>query len=267
MATAGVAKFPTQDVLGIPMAAVTMGQTLDIVDDAIARREPLRIGVVNAAKIVNMRRDTLLGEDVLSSDIILADGMAVVWASRAVRRPLPERVAGIDLMHGMLERGNSRGYGVYCLGATDEVLDKTIAQIAKDYPGVRVVGRANGYFTSADEPKVAAAIAESGADILLVAMTSPKKENFLGKWGKDLNVTVCHGVGGSFDVMAGKVQRAPELWQRLGLEWLYRVKQEPGRLWRRYLVTNTLFVVAVAREMLHPTAAQPSASPAGASRR
>ena len=266
MAT-GLAKFPTQDVLGIPLAAVTMGETLDLVDDAIARRQPMRIGVVNAAKIVNMRRDSLLGEDVLSSDIILADGMAVVWASRAVGRPLPERVAGIDLMHGMLERGNRLGYGVYCLGATDEVLDKTIAQINKDYPGVRVVGRANGYFSGADEPHIAAAIAAAGADILLVAMTSPKKENFLGKWGKDLNVTVCHGVGGSFDVMAGKVQRAPELWQRLGLEWLYRVKQEPGRLWRRYLVTNTLFVAAVVREMLRPTVRQTAGAPAGAARR
>jgi N-acetylglucosaminyldiphosphoundecaprenol N-acetyl-beta-D-mannosaminyltransferase len=113
--------------------------------------------------------------------------------------------------------------------------------MAADYPGVQVAGSRDGYFKDAEEQAVAADIGASRADILLVAMTSPKKEKFLARWSETLGVPVCHGVGGSFDVMAGKVERAPDLWQRLGLEWLYRVKQEPRRLWRRYLVTNALF--------------------------
>ncbi len=228
-------------ILGVPVHPMSMAQVLDLVHAAINQRSKLQIGVVNAAKVVNMHRDPALGEDVLSSDLILADGQAVVWASRILGAPLPERIAGIDLMYGMFERGQKHGYRVYCLGATEEISAKVAERIAADYPGVVLAGRHNGYFSKDEEARIAAEIAASRADILLVAMTSPKKENFLARWTQVMGVPVCHGVGGSFDVMAGKVMRAPPAWQRLGLEWLYRVKQEPRRLWRRYFVTNTLF--------------------------
>jgi N-acetylglucosaminyldiphosphoundecaprenol N-acetyl-beta-D-mannosaminyltransferase len=240
--TPGVSRgVDVRELFGVPIAAATMAQALDRVEGAIARRERLQIGVVNAAKIVNMRRDAMLREDVLSSDVIYADGMAVVWASRLLGRPLPERVAGIDLMKNILARGMERHWRVFCLGATDEVLDQAIARMKVDYPGVMVVGSQHGYFAAAEEEEVARRIAETRPDVLFVAMTSPKKENFLARWSGLIAAPVCHGVGGSFDVIAGKVERAPLAWQRLGLEWLYRVKQEPRRLWRRYLVTNTLF--------------------------
>lgn len=228
-------------LFGVPVHPVTMPQALDIADRAIVRRERLRIGVVNAAKVVNMRRNPELEEDVTSSDLVLADGIAVVWASRILGHALPERVTGIDLMMGMLRRGNERGYRVYCLGATDEVLRKVIERIGSDYPNVVLAGWHHGYFSQNEEAQLADLIAVARPDILLVAMTSPKKEKFLAQWSAHIAAPVCHGVGGSFDVLAGKVQRAPESWQRLGLEWLYRLKQEPSRLWRRYLVTNTLF--------------------------
>jgi N-acetylglucosaminyldiphosphoundecaprenol N-acetyl-beta-D-mannosaminyltransferase len=237
-------------LLGIPIHPLTMPEALDVVQDAITRHERLQIGVVNAAKIVNMRRNPELGEDVMTSNLILADGMAVVWASRILGRPLPERVAGIDLMYGILERGNKHGYRVYCLGATEEVSAAVAEQITVRYPNVKLVGRRNGYFRNDEDKAVADDIARSRADVLFVAITSPKKERFLAAWSDTMDVPVCHGVGGSFDVMAGKVQRAPESWQRLGLEWLYRVKQEPGRLWKRYLVTNTLFSMIVFKEWL-----------------
>jgi N-acetylglucosaminyldiphosphoundecaprenol N-acetyl-beta-D-mannosaminyltransferase len=227
-----------------------MDEVLALIDRTIADRGRLQVGVVNAAKIVNMRRDEVLRNDVMSSDIILPDGTSVVWASRILGRPLPERVAGIDLMMGMLRRGNENRYRIYCLGATDDVLEKATARIAADYPSVRLVGWHNGYFTTEEEPAIADEIVAAKPDILLVAMSSPKKEKFLARWNDRLDVPVCHGVGGSFDVMAGKVQRAPERWQRLGFEWLYRVLQEPRRLWRRYLVTNTLFCGMVLQEYL-----------------
>lgn len=239
---------PSPRLAELPIAPVTMEQALDRVDAAIGRGERLRIGVVNAAKIVKMDRDPLLREDVLSSDLLLADGASVVWARRFLGRPLPERVAGIDLMLGLLKRGSERSYRVFCLGATEEVLARTCDRIAADFPGVKIVGRRNGYFSPEEEEEVAAEIDRARPDVVFVAMTSPRKERFLGRWGPRLDVRVWHGVGGSFDVLAGKVRRAPVAWQRLGLEWLYRVLQEPRRLWRRYLVTNTAFCLMVLRE-------------------
>ncbi len=236
-----------KEVLGIPINAMTMSRALDAIDEAIVLRKSVQIGVVNAAKIVNMRRDPALRQDVLSSDLIFADGMSVVWASRILGRRLPERVAGIDLMMGMLVRGDKKGYRIFFLGATDDVLGAVVDRVGREYPGVQVAGRQNGYFKESEEEGIARRIRESRADILLVAITSPKKEKFLARWSETINVPVSHGVGGSFDVYAGKVERAPESWQKLGLEWLYRLKQEPGRLWKRYLVTNTLFAGMVLR--------------------
>jgi N-acetylglucosaminyldiphosphoundecaprenol N-acetyl-beta-D-mannosaminyltransferase len=241
--------FATRDILGVPIAAATMTAVVDHVHGAIVSRTPLQIGVVNAAKLVNMQRDSQLARDVLGCDVVLADGMSVVWASWLLNRPLPERVAGIDLMHAIFERGARHGYRVYCLGATQEVLDRALSVLARDYPGIIFAGSHHGYFSAAEEAAVAADIQGARPDILIVAMTSPRKEQFIARWMHQLGVTVCHGVGGSLDVVAGKVQRAPAVWQRLGLEWLYRVAQEPGRLWRRYLVTNTLFIALVAREL------------------
>jgi N-acetylglucosaminyldiphosphoundecaprenol N-acetyl-beta-D-mannosaminyltransferase len=240
-------------MFGVPISALTMEQVVSLVDDTIARRATLLLGVVNAAKLVNMRRDKRLRKAVLAADMILADGVAVVWASRLLGRRLPERVTGIDLMHEMLQRGTDRHYRVFCLGATDEVLETTVARIRADYPGVVVAGYRNGYFSSDNELEIVESIRAARPDILLAAMSSPKKEIFLERWFGRLDVPICHGVGGAFDVLAGKVRRAPDGWQRLGLEWLYRVVQEPRRLWRRYMVTNTLFGIMVLRERFFRT--------------
>lgn len=242
-------KLHTRDLFGVPIHALTMSGALDVIHESITSRKRLAIGVVNAAKLVNMRQDPNLREDVLSSDLILADGLSVVWAARLLRRPLPERVAGIDLMHAMLARGQEHGYRFYCLGATQDVLDKVLDAIATTYPGAKIAGWHHGYFSADEEATVVRHIVEAQPDILFVAMTSPRKERFMGRWAGQLNVPVLHGVGGSFDVLAGKVRRAPLGWQRLGLEWLYRLLQEPRRLWKRYLITNTLFCSMLAGEL------------------
>jgi N-acetylglucosaminyldiphosphoundecaprenol N-acetyl-beta-D-mannosaminyltransferase len=240
---------PTRELFGIPIAALTLEETLNRVEQAVASRTRLQIGVVNAAKIVNMRRDDMLRQDVLSSDLILADGIAVVWASRLLGVELPERVPGIDLMEGILRRGTAHGYRVFCLGAEPDVLEKAADRMAAEHAGVKIIGRQHGYFSEEQEEAVARAIHEARPDVLFVAMTSPIKEQFLARWSGVLGVPVCHGVGGSFDVLAGKVKRAPRIWQRLGLEWLYRVVQEPRRLTKRYLVTNTLFCGMLLQEL------------------
>ena len=186
----------------------------------------------------------------LSSDLIVADGSAVVWASRILGQKLPQRVTGIDLMYGMLKRGNSNGYRIFCLGAKEEISLKVAQRIQKDYPGAVVAGRHHGYFTEEEETEIAEQIKAARPDILFVAITSPKKEKFLARWSGFIDVPICHGVGGSFDVFAGKVDRAPLAWQKFGLEWLYRLKQEPRRLWRRYFVTNTSFIILLLEDFL-----------------
>jgi len=237
-------------ILGLPIDPLTMDAAIERVERAIQQRSRLLIGVVNAAKLVNLRRDGELRDAVLACDMLLADGMSVVWAGRLLRRRLPERVTGIDLMLRMLEVADRRGYRVFFLGATEEVLSATVARIRREYPGVCVAGARNGYFGGEEESRVAAQIATAQPDMLLVAMSSPNKELFLRRWSSHMDVPVLHGVGGAFDVYAGKVRRAPPLWQRRGMEWFYRVLQEPRRLWKRYLVTNTLFTLLVLRELL-----------------
>lgn len=229
-------------ILGVPVDVLSMGEVVSKVSSIIQDKNRLRIGVVNAAKLVNMKRDSDLQKDVLSSDLILADGAAVVWASKLMGNPLPERVAGIDLMFELLSLANKKQFRVYFLGASEEVSTKVVEKVREEYPDVVVAGRQNGYFADEDEKKIAEKIAQSEANIIFVAMTSPKKELFMARWDDVIGVNVVHGVGGSFDVFAGKVERAPIMWQKYGLEWLYRVKQEPRRLWKRYLVTNTLFL-------------------------
>ena len=240
-------------LFGVTVHAVTQERAVEICADAVQGDGLLRIGVLNAAKVVKLRRRPHLREALLACDLMLADGMAVVWASRLLGRPLPERVAGNDLFTSLLAAAGERGESVYILGARQEVLDRVLEIIHERYPGVTVAGARHGYFSDEDEPAIAEAIRESGADYLFVGMTTPKKEQFIGRWGATMGVKVCHGVGGSLDVMAGKVKRAPERWQKLGLEWLYRVCQEPRRLWRRYLVTNTLFLGLLIRELLSKT--------------
>lgn len=243
----------TAPLFGIEVHRSTMKLALLEIDKAIKQRSSLGIGMLNAAKIVNMRKNQELYDSVLSSNLIMADGVSVVAASKILAKPLPERVAGIDLMYAILDQGNDKKYRVYCLGASEDISQSVQRKIAIHYPHVVIVGSHNGYYTSDEEASVVLDIASAKADVLLVAMTSPKKERFMAKYNQIMKVPVIHGVGGSFDVFAGKVQRAPLLWQKYGLEWLYRLKQEPRRLFYRYLITNILFICLVIKELAKPT--------------
>lgn len=238
----------TRRLLGVQVHAASMNQVIAACRTAMSERRPLSIGVVNAAKVVRMRRDPALRDAVLASDVVLADGMGVVWASRVLGCPLPERVAGIDLFVRLLSLAEAEGLSVFFLGARQDVLDRTLDGVRARHPALRIAGSRNGYFRSDEEEAVAAAIAAAHPDLLFVGISSPRKELFLSRFGAILGATVSHGVGGSFDVLAGDLRRAPPRWQRAGVEWLYRLLQEPRRLWQRYLVTNTLFVGMVLRE-------------------
>jgi N-acetylglucosaminyldiphosphoundecaprenol N-acetyl-beta-D-mannosaminyltransferase len=200
--------------------------------------------------MVRLRQDAHLRDSLLDCDLLLADGQSVVWASRLLRRRVPERVAGVDLFERLLELAARDGRSIYLLGARADVLATLQERLGERFPALKIAGARDGYFSDAEASTVAADIADSRADMLFLGMTSPKKEIFLGDYGETLSVPVLHGVGGSFDILAGVTKRAPLLWQRLGLEWLYRVLQEPRRLWRRYFTTNATFIALVLRELV-----------------
>lgn len=244
----------TRRLFGLEVDALTLAETVALAEGAIRTGDRLLVGVVNAAKVVKLTADDVLRDSLLTCDVLLADGQSVVWASRVLGKPLPERVAGIDLFEALLALADRDHRRVYFLGAKPEVLSAMVEVVARRWPDLVVAGSRDGYFDRTESPQVADAIRASGADMLFLGMTTPHKEVFLGTYGDQLGVPVLHGVGGSFDVLAGVTRRAPERWQRAGLEWAYRVLQEPRRLWRRYLVTNTAFLGLLVAERIHPRA-------------
>ena len=239
------------NILNTKIHDLTMNGTLELVENAIENKEQIHHVVVNAGKVVQMQKDMQLRESVNSSDIINADGQSVVWAAKFLNKPIKERVAGIDLMQNVVKLAASKKYKIYFLGAEEAVVSKTVAHYSKEFGKEIVAGYRNGYYQAEDEKEVVNDIVSSKANILFVAITSPKKENFLYKYKKELtSVNFIMGVGGSFDVMAGKTERAPLWMQEMGLEWLYRLLQEPERMWKRYLIGNSKFILLVLKEKL-----------------
>ena len=230
------------NLFGIKIHAMTMDDLINICGECISKRDSLLLGVINVAKLVNSRKNDELHRSLTEADIVLADGLPIIWLTRMMGSPLPERVAGIDIMYELLKEANEKNYRVYFLGAKAEVLQTMIKNVQKDYPDIPIAGYSDGYFDKDEEEVVARNIKDSRADILFVGISSPKKENFLKNWRNIIDVPICHGVGGSFDILAGVTNRAPIWMQNYGLEWLYRLIQEPRRMWKRYLFTNIMFI-------------------------
>ena len=242
-------KMKKINILNTHIHNLTMQETLTIVDNTIHKGDQLHHVVVNAGKIVAMQNDLQLRQSVNESDLINADGQAIVWASKMLGKPLKERVAGIDLMVNLVALASEKKYKVFFFGAKEEVVKRVVDIYSKQYNSNIVAGYRNGYFKKEEEQDIAREIANSGANMLFVAISSPTKENFLYE-NKDLlkKVNFVMGVGGSFDVVSGKVKRAPLWMQNSGLEWFYRFAQEPKRMWKRYLVGNSKFIFLVLKE-------------------
>jgi N-acetylglucosaminyldiphosphoundecaprenol N-acetyl-beta-D-mannosaminyltransferase len=233
--------------MGCPIDVATMAETVETIRGAVLAGRFTQHVVVNVAKLVTMRRDAQLDESVRSCDIINIDGMGVVIGIRFLGQPVPERVAGVDLFYELLAMCERNGFSVFLLGAENDVVSAATKKVQALYSGLKVAGYHHGYFWD-NEVAMVEEIRRSGAQLLFVAITSPKKENFINRWRDQLGVTFVMGVGGTFDVVAGKVKRAPPWMQRWGLEWLFRVVQEPRRMWKRYLVTNTKFAYLLLME-------------------
>jgi N-acetylglucosaminyldiphosphoundecaprenol N-acetyl-beta-D-mannosaminyltransferase len=242
--------YPVRHLFGLPIASLTTNETIDVMLKAIKTRTPFYHVSINASKLIKMKKDDVLMKDINNSDMLSPDGQPVVWASRMLGKPLPERVTGIDLMTTLMAIAPDHGLKIYFLGARPHVVEKVVANAIEKYGKEIVAGYHHGYLNKENSPLVANDIANSGADILLVAMPSPRKEKYLNLFRNQLNVPVVMGVGGSFDVVAGEVQRAPVIFQKTGFEWLYRFAQEPRRLWKRCVVTLFIFPFMVLGEMI-----------------
>jgi N-acetylglucosaminyldiphosphoundecaprenol N-acetyl-beta-D-mannosaminyltransferase len=248
---------PSATVLGCRIDRLDMRGTVARVEQLVEERTYTQHMAINTAKLVSMRDDDALRDVIAGCELVNADGQGVVWASRLLGDPLPERVAGIDLMHELLALAERRGYEVYFLGARREVLDRALHRLRERYPALRIAGARDGYFDDSEAGGVCAEIRSAAPQIVFVAMSSPRKEYFLGEHGPRLGASFVMGVGGALDVEAGVTRRAPRTWQRLGLEWLYRLLQEPRRMFRRYAVTNARFAWLMARALLARGASPP----------
>lgn len=236
-------------LFGLPVHPWTMDETVREIERRLIAGKYTQHAVVNVAKIVNVQTDLELRESIIGCDIVNIDGVGLLWGARLLDVDVSERVAGIDLVDRLLDLSAQKGYPVYLLGAKPKVLQKTVTRVQEKYPALKIAGYQHGYFWD-DEESVVEEIRDSDALLLFVAISSPKKENFVNRWKGRLGVRFVMGVGGTFDVLAGKVRRAPEWMQKAGLEWLFRVIQEPRRMWKRYFVTNTKFAWMLLKEKL-----------------
>lgn len=236
------------DLVGVRVDALTMQDTIALITEHVEAPGFSHHAGVNASKLVEASEHPRFRQVLGDADIVNADGMSVVWASHLLGTPLPERVTGIDTLPHLLRRAAQRGWPVYLLGAKEEVVAALASRLPRQYPGLIVAGYRGGYWGEDEESQVVADVARSRAKILLLGLPSPRKEFFVDQHQDDLGVGLAMGVGGSFDVMAGAISRAPRWMQHSGLEWAHRLAKEPRRLWRRYTIENAKFVVLVVRQ-------------------
>jgi N-acetylglucosaminyldiphosphoundecaprenol N-acetyl-beta-D-mannosaminyltransferase len=235
------------DMFGCPVDVVRLSEAVERVEDYIASGG-LHQGVgVNLDQFLKMHEDPEFKKMIIEADLITADGHPIVWTSWLWGTPLPERVPGIDLFEALLPVSARKGYKVFLLGAKEESMQAAAEAYLQRYPGLQIAGRRNGYFTEADEPEIVEQINACGADLLFIAITSPKKEAFVERNRDQLGVKFVLGVGGAFDIAAGLTSRAPIWMRRAGVEWVWRLSQEPRRMWPR-VRDNFGFVRVIARE-------------------
>ncbi|XID91115.1 WecB/TagA/CpsF family glycosyltransferase [Paenibacillaceae bacterium WGS1546] len=238
--------YPTVSLYGVPFSKMNMQETVDYLANAIEERRPQRVITGNPIMLMVGLSDPSFHHTLSTADLVVPDGAGVVWAAHRMKQPVKERVAGFDLMHELLKEGDRRGWSAYLLGATPEVIEAAREKLAGQFPGVRFAGCRDGYFTDKDDGEVVAAIREANPDMLFVARSTMNQEPWIEKYQSALRVPVVMGVGGSFDVVSGKLKRAPAFFRKAGLEWLYRLLQEPSRLGRMMVLPR--FAIKVIKD-------------------
>lgn len=230
------------ELMGLNYDELTRDETLKVISDSI-EQDVLHTyrSDINVATLMMSKKNPLIKEYINSADIINVDGMGVVLACKFLGRGFIERIAGADLFIDLLKLSEKKKFSVFFLGATHEVVVSTVLKATSSHPDLEVAGFNDGYF-SGKESLIVEKINICKPDILFVGIKSPEKETFVLNWKDSLDVKFIMGVGGAFDVYSGRLRRAPEWVQRIGMEWFFRLIQEPKRMWKRYLFTNIHFI-------------------------
>jgi N-acetylglucosaminyldiphosphoundecaprenol N-acetyl-beta-D-mannosaminyltransferase len=232
-------------LLGVRIDPLTLSGALAVLEERIAKRRQTFVITVNPELIMLCRRDEQVRRAAAAADFVFPDGIGVVWAGRYLGYKVPERVTGLDLTEKLLARAGACGYKIFLLGGAPGVAQQTIANSLFRYPSLSFVGCQHGFFTEEEMPTIIANINKAAPDILLVALGMPKQENWIFTYRRILKSCVIMGVGGAFDVIAGKARRAPPFMQKAGLEWLYRLLKEPARFSRMLAIPKFIFCVLV----------------------
>ncbi len=231
------------DILGVPVDRLTAQEAVAFVEERLDGTEPVTIVAVNPEKIIAARSDTALLRFLESATLLIPDGVGVVWAARLLGLGRFERVAGADLMPELCRMAARRGAGVFLYGATEEVSRRAATALEDRFEGLSIAGRHHGYVGEGEMGELVASIRASGAKLLFVALGSPRQERWMAEYLDRLPLAVCQGIGGTLDVLAGEVRRAPERWRRWSLEWLYRLVREPGRVFRQKALPRFAWLV------------------------
>ena len=241
-------------LFGLPFDSLTMGETLAAIERLIAQKKSAMLFTPNVQRVVAASRDASIRQIYRQADLLLPDGMPLYWSSRLLRRGLKERVAGSDLLFTFCERAARKRYRVFFLGAAPGVAADAADKLRVKYPGLIVAGTYSppfGFEADRQEiDKIIALLETAEPDLLFLAFGLPKEEHFLWQNKNCIRVPVSIGVGASFDFAAGRATRAPRWIQDLGFEWMFRLLQDPRRLWKRYLFSNAYFIYLLAKELV-----------------
>jgi N-acetylglucosaminyldiphosphoundecaprenol N-acetyl-beta-D-mannosaminyltransferase len=238
--------FPAVSILGVRIHAVTTAQTLAWIESAVRGRIPRQICTANPEFVMAAQRDLKFRDVLNAADLVLPDGVGLLWAARWQGAPLPERVAGSDMIYHLARLAAQHGWRLYFLGAAEGVAENTAKRLLDLYPGWQLAGTFAGSPRPEEAEAIAARIQQARPDVLMVAYGAPAQDVWIAQHKARLGVPVSMGVGGSFDFVTGVAQRAPRWIQRLGLEWLHRLARQPWR-WRRILTATAAFPLAVLR--------------------
>ncbi|PLT48406.1 N-acetylmannosaminyltransferase [Paenibacillus pasadenensis] len=237
---------PKVSIYGVPFSRMGMDETVEYLTNRIEAGRPSQIVTANPIMVMMGLEDPAFHRMLREADLVVPDGAGVVWAAGHVGQPVRERVPGFDLMHRLFLEGEERGWTAYLLGTTQEVIDEAAAKLGEKYPGTRIVGTHHGFFGEKEDPDVIARIRAARPDMLFVARSATTQEPWIARYKQELGVPLVMGVGGSFDIIAGRLKRAPVFMQKLRLEWFYRLLQQPTRF-RRMLVLPQ-FALKVIRD-------------------
>jgi len=224
------------EVLNVPVDVLTMAKAVESVCYlAKDHRKVSTIVAVNPEKSYAMLQSDEIRDFILNADLVISDGIGIVWGARILRGTRLSRVTGADLMQEICRISGEQGIKIFIYGAKEEVNAGAVAKLHECYPDIHIVGNRNGFVPEHEMEQLVQEINDSCADILFLALGSPRQERWMSRYGQKLNVGACMGIGGTLDTITGKVKRAPKFIQEIHMEWLYRLVKQPWRLWRTRL--------------------------------